>query len=231
MDLELSIALTNSVFSRPLVDGRVSPQGIRLIPTSIHASEMYWRQLRFGDFDVSEMSLSSLLISHSRGDKRWMALPIFTMRRFFHIDILVRADAGIDEPGDLKGKRVAVPEYQQTSAVWCRGVLEHEFGVHARDMNWFMERSAEKSHGGATGFQPPDGIRLNKIPSTTNIGELMVKGELDATLLYLNEANLVDRSRIDVTNDRSIRRLFLNPQEEGRRYYAKTGIYPINHVL
>ena len=92
-----------------------------------------------------------------------------------------------------------MPEYQQTAAIWGRGVLQHEFGVHPREIEWHMERTPETSHGGSTGFKPPEGVTVNRIPISTNIGEMMVKGELDATLLYLTHANLVDRSRIDLS--------------------------------
>jgi 4,5-dihydroxyphthalate decarboxylase len=228
--LKLSVALSDNENTRPLLDGLVAAEGIRLIPSALHPSEMFWRQLRFGEFDVSEMSMSSLLIATARGPTPWVALPVFTTREFFHTRILVRADAGIAKPEDLRGKRVGVPEYQQTAAIWARGALEHEFGVHAREIEWFMERAPEKSHGGATGFTPPAGVRLSYIPPSTNIGEMLVRGELDATLLYLTQHNLVDRSRIDFSADTRVRPLF-DREAEGRRYYAKTGLYPINHTI
>jgi 4,5-dihydroxyphthalate decarboxylase len=192
---------------------------------------MFWRQLKFAEFDVSEMSLSSLIIATAQGLTDWVALPVFTMRHFFHTGILVRADAGISVPADLRGKRVGVPEYQQTSALWSRGILRDQFGVEPRDITWFMERSPEQSHGGATGFVPPEGVRLNYIPRETNIGEMLLDGSLDATLLYLVDPNLVDRSRADLSARSEIRRLFPDPQAEARRYYAATGIYPINHTV
>ena len=228
--LELSLALSNNENTRPLLDGVVAAEGIRLIPTAVHPSEMFWRQLKFGEFDVSEMSMSSLLIATARGPTPWVALPVFTSRAFFHTWSLVRADAGIAKPADLRGKRVGVPEYQQTAAIWGRGVLEHEFGVPAREMEWFMERAPEKSHGGATGFTPPAGVKLNYIAPSTNIGEMLVNGQLDATLLYLAHKNLVDRSRIDLSADPRVRPLFDN-EKEGWRYFAATGIYPINHTV
>src|SRR5215470_10842146 len=227
----LSIALSDNPNTRPLIDGDVAPEGITLTPTAVHPSEMFWRQLRFADFDISEMSMSSLLISASRGPTPWVALPVFTTREFFHTRILVRTDAGIKAPADLTGKRVGVPEYQQTAAIWSRGVLEHEFGVKPADMTWFMERPPDRSHGGATGFTPPAGVRLNLIPPATNIGEMVLGGELDATLLYLTATNLVDRSRIDLARDPRVRRLFPDRDAEARRYYAKTGLYPINHTV
>jgi 4,5-dihydroxyphthalate decarboxylase len=228
--LPLSIALSDNPNTRPLIDGDVAPEGIALTPTVVHPSEMFWRQLKFGEFDVSEMSMSSLVISTSRGPTPWVALPVFTTREFFHTRILVRADAGIATPADLRGKRVGVPEYQQTAAIWARGALENEFGVAPREMEFFMERG-DKSHGGATGFKPPPGVTVNQIPASTNIGEMLTRGELDATLLYLTNPNLVDRSRIDLSADKRIRTLFPDRAAEGRRYYAKTGIYPINHTV
>lgn len=229
--LTLSIALSDNERTRPLAQGRFQPQGVRLLPTVVHPSEMFWRQLKYGDFDVSEMSMSSLIIATARGNRDWVALPIYTSRMFFHTGILVRTDRGITRPEDLRGKRIGVPEYQQTSALWSRGILEHEFGVKASEIEWFMERGPGMSHGGATGFKPPSGVRLNQIPPSTDIGEMLVKGELDGTLLYLNNRNLVDRSTIDIDQVEVVKPLFRDKQAETRRYFAKTGIYPINHAV
>src|ERR1700719_2542488 len=229
--LPLSIALSDNSNTRPLIDGAVAPEGISLTTTVIHPSEMFWRQLKFAEFDVSEMLMSSLVIATARVPTPWAELPVFTTREFLHTRILVRAAAGIVAPADLRGKRVGVPEYQQTAAIWGRGALENEFGVRPRDMEFFMERVADKSHGGATGFKPPAGVTVHQIPASTNIGEMLVSGELDATLLYLTHRNLVDRSRIDLSVDKRVRPLFPDRAAEGRRYYAKTGIYPINHTV
>lgn len=229
--LTLSIALSDNERTRPIAQGRFQPQGVRLLPTLVHPSEMFWRQLKYRDFDISEMSMSSLIIATARGNRDWVALPIYTSRMFFHTGILVRTDRGILQPQDLRGKRVGVPEYQQTSALWSRGILEHEFGVKAQDIDWFMERGPEMSHGGATGFKPPPGVRLNQIAPTSNIGEMLVSGELDATLLYLNKRNLVDRSTIDIDQVAVVKPLFRDQQAEMRRFFAKTGIYPINHAV
>jgi 4,5-dihydroxyphthalate decarboxylase len=124
-----------------------------------------------------------------------------------------------------------VPEYQQTAALWSRGVLKHEFGVEPQDLEWWMERTEERSHGGATGFEPPPGIRFHRIPGNESIGTMLVDGKLDATLLYLTNNNLVDRSRITLEGNPEFRLLFPNPVAEGTRYYQKTGIFPINHGM
>lgn len=229
--LTLSIALSDNERTRPILEGRFRPQGVRLLPTMVHPSEMFWRQLKYGDFDVSEMSLSTLCISVSRGDRQWVALPVFTARKHFHTSILVREGSGIRKPADLHGRRVGVPEYQQTWAVWSRGILQDDFGVDPRQISWFMERGPDRSHGANTGFRPPQGVELTLIPPTTNIGEMMAAGQLDATLLYLRSGNLVDRSRVDLESMPGIRPLFDDPVAEGRRFYESSGIYPINHTV
>jgi 4,5-dihydroxyphthalate decarboxylase len=175
------------------------------------------------------MSISSFMIATGLGDTRFLGLPIFTTRRFFHTTIVVSRKAGIHKPADLKGKRVGVPEYQQTAALWARGVLQHEFGVEPKDMEFWMERTPERSHGGATGFKPPPGVIVHQIPADKSIGSMMLAGELDAVLHYLSDRNLVDRSRADLTSHPDFTYIFPDPVAEGIRFYRKTGLVPINH--
>ena len=120
--LELSIALSENENTRA-DPRRADRAGRHQAPShALHPSEMFWRQLKFAEFDVSEMSMSSLTIATSQGPTQWVALPVFTTREFFHLRMLVRVASGIQAPADLKGKRVGVPEYQQTAAIWSRGV-------------------------------------------------------------------------------------------------------------
>jgi len=231
MNIPLSIAMASNPRTWPIFDGRVKPDGIALIPSPVHPSELFWRQLRFADFDVSEMSFSSLMMARSKGDERWVGLPIFTTRKFFHAEILVRKNSGIEQPADLKGRRVGVPEYQQTAALWTRGALEHEFGVTPRDMQFWMERGPSHSHRGAIGCTAPPEVTIHQIPPEKNIGSMMLSGELDAAIHYIVNANLVDRSTADLWNHSDIKPLFADPAAEGIRYYRKTGIFPINHGM
>jgi 4,5-dihydroxyphthalate decarboxylase len=230
-NLQLSIALSSNDRTRAILDGAIKPDGIDLVPTVLHPSEMFWRQLNFAEFDVSEMSLSSLLIDVSHGNSHWTALPVFTSRSLFHTGIWIRNGAGIEKPQDLKGKRVGVPEYQQTAALWARGVLQHEFGVSPQDIEWHMERTEERSHGGATGFKPPAGVRLERIPPEKSIGSMLLSDELDATLLYIQDNNLVDRSKENLDASTKVRHLFPDPAAEGARYFQKTGFFHINHGM
>jgi 4,5-dihydroxyphthalate decarboxylase len=147
-----------------------------------------------------------------------------------HTRVLVRTDRGIETPGDLRGKRVGVPEFQQTAAVWTRSVLRSEFGVDPRTEQWFMERGPDRSHGGQTNFAPPPGIDLPYVPEDKNLGQMLVDGELDALSGWIDARNLVDRSGVDPRANSAVRYLF-DQAAEAKRFYAKTNIFPINHCV
>lgn len=232
MKLQLSIGIASNPRTRPVLDGRVKAEGIDLIGTSVHPSELFWRQLRFGDFDVCEMSMSAHLMAVAFDDRRFVGIPVFTTRRMFQVGTLVRKDSGINKPADLKGRKLGVPEYQQTAALWTRGFLQHEYDVHPRDIEFWMERNDDHSHGAAIGFKPPQDVRLNHIPNTTNMGQMLLDGKLDGALRYLaGTDNLVDRSTVDLYKHPDFKTLFPDPHAEGVRYFKKTGIYPINHGM
>ena len=207
--LKLTCALSQNPRTAPVISGQVAPQAIELDVTPLFPSEMFFRQLKDKEFDVSEMSLSSLSILTAKGlNQDWVGIPVFTTRYFFHTGILIRTDRGIDKPSDLAGKKVGVPEYQQTAALWTRAALRSEYGLDPRSMVWWMERNPDQSHGGSTGFTPPPGVELHYVPHDKNLGQMLVDGELDALMHYIRQVNLVDRSTIDPLENEHVRYLF-----------------------
>lgn len=232
--LTLSFASAYNERVEPLMDGSVKPEGVELIPTYSEPPVTFWRQLRFQDFDVSEMSLSSYLIAKSQGFD-YLALPVFPSRRLFQTELSINLDSGIKGPEGLAGKRLGVAEYQQTAALWTRGILEHDFGVSQFSINWYMERTEELSHGGATGFKPPEGISFQRIPPEKSMASMLLAGELDAAAVarsFNRSANVIERSnRILGQGDWSrIQPLFPDRMAEGARFYAKHGWLPANHT-
>lgn len=120
-----------------LIDGRVKPEGIELNWVMKYPGEFFGQMIR-GEFEAGEMSTAFMVMLVDQGIDTLVGLPIFTSRAFRHANILVHADAGINKPEDMKGKRVGVPDYPMTSAVWARGYLLHDYGVAAGDMEWFQ---------------------------------------------------------------------------------------------
>ena len=232
---KLQLSLVSAKYERiaPLLDGTIPVEGVELVWTHSNPSETFWRQLKFGEFEVAEMSMSSLLIAKSRGHDM-VAIPVFPSRRFMHLALYVHKDSGIEHAEELAGKRIGVGEYQQTAALWARGTLEHDFGVSQYGVDWHMERSEALSHGGATGFTPPEGIRFHRIPEDKSLISMLVNRELDTAMLlstFHAERNVIDRS----TGDRRegdedlVRPLFPDMMAEGRRYVETHGFVPINH--
>jgi 4,5-dihydroxyphthalate decarboxylase len=229
--LRLSAALSDNVYARPILDGLVAPRGAEVVASPMHPSEMFWRQLRFGEFDISEMSLSGLAVRLARGDDTWVALPVFTTTEFFHTRLRVRLDSGIEQPADLAGKRVGVVEYQQTASVWLRGTLQDVYGVEPKDVKWVMERSSRRSHGGATGFRPPPGVELSVLDENADLGAELLSGRLDAMAWSPAPWNVIDRERTDVTRSPDVRPLFGDEEAEYARYLDRFGFVPVNHCV
>ena len=219
-----------------LADGRVSVEGIDLDVQYLAPSETFYRMLSANEFDVSEMSLSTFLISRESAEQgwAWTAIPVFPQRTAFHTSIYVREDAGIQEPGDLKGKRFGLTEYQVTAAVWTRGTLQDDFGVAPSDVDWFIERSPDLSHGGETGFQAPSGVSLTSITGGKTLQSMLIDGELDAILPspYPGMASRLNRTdEADLGAIAGVRRLFPDPWAEMVRYYQRHGFLHANHTI
>ncbi len=232
--LQLSFISASNERVAAMLQGDVDVEGVELVWTNSDPSETFWRQLKFDEFEVFEMSFSSLLIAKANGNDM-VAIPVFPSRRFMHATLSVNVDAGVDKPNDLYGKRIGVGEYQQTASLWMRGVLQHDFGVDQYSVEWHMERSEELSHGGATGFKPPKGIKFHRIPKDKSLATMLVAGELDAAPFgraLSNEKNVIDRSttiKPAPSDFKKVKPLFPEFIKEGTRFFKKHGYVPANH--
>jgi 4,5-dihydroxyphthalate decarboxylase len=227
----------------PLLDGRVQVEGIELIPTRSHPSETFWRQLNFGHFEFFEMSISSYLIARDQGAEI-VAIPAFPSRTLMHTSLWYNVGSGIEGPDTLGGKRLGVGEYQQTMALWIRGILEHDFGVSQFDIDWYMERTEELSHGGATSFAPPEGIRFHRLTRDQTLGQMLLDGDIDVASVFWRAPsgfpvgpmswNFVDRAtmgRAPVGDQSKVRPVFPDRIAEGKRFMEKHGYLPANHCF
>ena len=233
--MQLSIICGSNERVAPVLNGEVEVKGVELIHTHSDASETFWRQLNFNEFEISEMSMSSYLIAKDQGADMTM-IPVYPTRRWFHTELMMHADSGIKNPSDIAGKRFGVPEYQQTSSLWVRGVLEHDFGVSQFSVDWYMERTEELSHGHGTGFEPPEGIKFHRVSPDTSLAMMLTNHELDVSMgtgRARNEGgNLIDRSSQIRPADSAwakIKPVFPNVREEATRFFKEHGFYPANH--
>jgi len=213
-NLKLTLACGRYDRTQPLIDGRVQPQGVDLTYLPLRPGETFWRMLNHGEFDVSEMSLSSYTILRSEGDTRFVAIPVFPSRVFRHSAVYLRADSKTETPQELKGKRIGVGDYQMTAAVWVRGFLAHEYGVMPEDVVW-VSGSPVRS------ITPPPGVRIEALPPDTTLDAMLERGEIDALATVIIPEGL----------GTTIRRLFRDPRRVESDYFKKTGIFPIMHTV
>ena len=212
--LKLTLACGRYDRTQPLIDGRIEPEAVDLTFVPLRPGETFWRMLNHGEFDVSEMSLSSYTILRSEGDTRFIAIPVFPSRVFRHSAIYLRADSKIERPQELKGKRIGVGDYQMTAAVWVRGFLLHEYGVAPNDVSWTIGRPIRT-------IKPPGGVRLESMRPDSTLEAMLERGEIDALVSVMIPQGL----------GKTIRRLFGDPRQVERAYFEKTRIFPIMHTL
>jgi len=222
--LPLTLACWNYDRTRPLMDGRVKPDGIELDLRVMRPREAFPRMLKSREFHASEMSLASYVSLKGQGSCPFVAIPVALSKIFRHDCIYVRPDAGIKTPRDLKGKRVGAMQYASTGLVYIRGFLQHDHDVHARDLDWFIG-GLETPAPAATlpaGLTPD--IKVQLLPAAKTLAGMLAAGELDALIsLYIPQSFL--------RGEPHIARLFRNPKEVAKEYYARTKIFPIMHTV
>jgi 4,5-dihydroxyphthalate decarboxylase len=213
-NLKLTVACGRYDRTQPLIDGRVPVEGVDLTFLPLRPGETFWRMLNHGEFDASEMSLSSYTILRSEGDTRFIAIPVFPSRVFRHSAVYLRADSKIETPQDLKGKRVGVGDYQMTAAVWVRGFLANDYGVRPQDVDWVIGRPVRT-------IKPPEAIRCEFMRPDTTLEAMLERGEIDALVSVM----------IPPALGTTVRRLFAEPRKIERDYYERTRIFPIMHTF
>lgn len=224
MSLSLSLACPPYDRILPLTSGRIVPEGIQINYSSLEVEEIFWRQLRNQEFDVSESSLSSYVMLRSRGDERFIAIPIFTSRVFRHACVFINTQKGIQGPRDLIGKIVGLPEYQITAVVWLRGIFQDEYGVSPQEVHWRNGGEEEPGRTEKIELQLPPEIDLRPIPPDKYLSKMLDDGELDAMFTARAPSCFIAGSP-------NVARLFYNPREVEEAYYHKTGIFPIMHTV
>jgi 4,5-dihydroxyphthalate decarboxylase len=182
-----------------------------------HGQDRHERMLQKGEFDICELSLSSYLIAKSRS-MPFTAIPVFPRRLFSQSQMWVNANARINSPRDLIGKKVGLSTFQTTMSVLAKGDLQSEYDVPWREIEWYMSKDE------AVPIKPIEGVEMHLLSPGQKIGAMLEKGEIDA-LIVPHPPKEALRGR------GNIRRLFGDPKAEEARYFRKNGFYPIMHVV
>jgi 4,5-dihydroxyphthalate decarboxylase len=179
---------------------------------------------QFAEFDAAEMSTCSYFMMAGRGDKRFVALPIFPSRSFRHSQVYINFKAGIRRPQDLSGRNVGILDYQMTAALWIRAFLQHDYGVTPDKVRWWTGGLYTPEFAERMPMTPPAGVHLKRIPEHETLEGMLLSGKLDALVT-------VEPPRSFLAGSPDVARLFPNYREIEKEYFLRTGFFPIMHLV
>jgi 4,5-dihydroxyphthalate decarboxylase len=166
-------------------------------------------------YEACEFSMANYIMLKDRGADWLFALPVFPQRAFRHANFYVRRDSPLEHPSQLRGKRIAVPEYSMTLAVWMRGILSEQYGVHWSEMHWTTGRRQRF----------PTLTQVDVAATDQDLERLLLDRQIDVLLAPRTRDAQLPRPQ------RHLRSLISDAQAAEEAYLAQTGIYPINHVV
>jgi len=214
----LTIGMRDYDHCRALASGKVNVDGVDLKFVNISPpSQIFLRMLHDEEFDASEMSLSNFMIAMGKGDRRFVAIPVFPSRVFRHSYIWINTKAGIAKPADLKGKKIGIADYSMTALLFVRGLLQHEYGVAPEDVHWFRRRAEHVA------TEIPASVRIDNIGKDQTLDDLLEAGALDAVAVTSPPRAFLQGSPL-------VARLFPDCRAVEADYYRRTKIYPIMHM-
>ena len=215
--IHLTLATGDYESIRALKEGSVKPDGIELtVLTDMTSDIRHWRMIRNQEFDIGELSMSNFLMARYTG-LPFMAIPVFLHRRFRHGFVFLNGAKGITKPTDLMGRKVGLRNFQATANLWIRGILEHEYGVRHRQIQWFKQDEEEVE------WTPPADLNIQRISAGKSVEKMLVEGELDALIHPEVIQPILDK-------DPRVSRLFPNYRDLEMDYFKRTGIFPIMHT-
>jgi len=216
--IPLTLACGDYEIIRALKEGEVEPDGIDLtVLTEMDSTTRHWRFIRNRDFDMAETSASSYVVAKDQG-QAVTALPVFLHRRFRHGFVFINTTKGIKKPNDLIGRKVGIKSFLVTAGHWMRGILEHEYGVPHKSVEYFAELDEDIE------FTPHADLKITRLPHAKSVETMLAEGELDAVI----HSSII---KPFAAKDPRVGRLFPDFKNEEIAYYKKTGIFPIMHVL
>jgi 4,5-dihydroxyphthalate decarboxylase len=222
--IPLILACTSSDRTRPIIDGRVEVPGVALTVLPGEPEDIFRRALRDRAFDVTELSMGSHIVTTARGDAPYIGIPVFPSRSFRHAAIYVRTDRGIRSAADLAGKRIGLPEYQQTAALWVRGILREYYGVDTRRIAWRTGGMEEAGLGERVALKLPPELDVRPIDAGETLNGMLAAGEIDAVVGPRPPSCFLARSA-------PVDRLYPDHRSEEEAYFRATGFFPIMHCL
>lgn len=202
----------------PLFAGEGHFPDIEVVVERVEPTERHHMMLQGAAFDVCEFSSINYLNGFDQGFP-FTAIPVFPYRSFRHKDMWVSVQSGITQPADLAGKRMGLQLWANSAALWQRGALAHDYGLDLGAVEWVRNRPEE-----IESYTPPSWARIALRPPDQSFESMLVAGTLDAMMIPWE-------ARFPAGSEGRTRRLFPDYAAVEQDWYARTGAFPIMHVM
>lgn len=217
----LSIGCTFSDRIEALLDGRVGVDGYDTAIRCVEPQALFRQTLRGRTFDVAELSMASHIAAVGRGERHYVGVPVFLSRSFRHANLYVRTDRAIASPADLAGRRMGLIDFQQTAALWLRGVLADDHGVARTAVDWVTAGLHAPVLEDRSAMTLPEGITVTRSPAT--LDAMLRDGTLDAVI-----SPTAPRCFTDPTVP--VARMWPDYRQEELGWWRRHRLFPIMHV-
>lgn len=224
--LNLTLACLPYDRFQPILSGEIPIDGANVVPVPLRwPIDVFSRMLAHNEFDIAEMPIAHSFVNTAKRTAQFSVLPVFPSRMFRHGFIFINKTSGIRSPKDLEGRRIGIQGHQTAASIWIRGILRSEYNVDFGNVRWFEGGVNQKGLKGGNITM----LQSRRQPSTQHLrddqmlSDMLAAGEIDA--LISPEIPLSLRASGNVA------RLFPDYPAEEKRYYARTGIFPIMHTL
>lgn len=221
--LALSIATTDYDHFRDFRLGDVKAEGIDLNWLNLGHHECFARFTANREFDLAELSFAKFAAQVTRPDSDIIGLPVICSRLFRFSSFYVNRKSGIKTVEDLKGKKIGSPEWAHSAAVYMRGWMHNEMGVTLTDVQWVQAGANAPGRREKVELNLPDGVQLTRM-ADKSLSELIAGGEIDCAIIARPPTCFLE-------NHPDVVRLFPNYLEMEEKYYERTKVWPIMHII
>jgi len=222
--IELTLATWDHDRCMALHRGQVTVPGVKLDSRTHPTSKLFPWAVQEARFDITEMSVSSYVLQLSRGGSDYTAIPAFVSRAFRHSGFFARAGAGITSLTDFVGRRIGVPEYQMTAALWMRGIMADEYGVDCSAIHWCTGALDAGVRRERLELALPRGMVVEPIKDGDTLQDMLLRGDIDGLLAPKPPQAFLD-------GNPALVRLFPDFEAAEQAYFQKTRFFPIMHLI
>jgi 4,5-dihydroxyphthalate decarboxylase len=210
--VRLHTLLQDKPWNMPLKRGEIQSSIVQFDLDKVEeASDHFKPMVRELAYACGELAIVTYLQARAY-NKALVLLPFVVTANFHHKSIAYNAEKGDLTPADLTGRRVGVRTYSQTTGVWVRGILQHEYGVELDRVTWI---TFDDSHL-AEYRDPPN---CQRAPKGKKLVNMLLDGEIDAAILGPN-----------IPNDARVKTLIPDADAAALAWSKKYGVTPINHM-